>query len=65
MWYGHSLKPATACTWRFRTISDFEFQFLAPIVDPIIGDFFIDNVANKTLRCMKAYLEAQSDRVTA
>jgi ribosome-associated toxin RatA of RatAB toxin-antitoxin module len=38
---------------------------LAPIVDPIIGDFFIRNVANKTLHCMKQYVEAQANRVTA
>jgi hypothetical protein len=36
---------------------------LAPIIDPIIGDFFIRNVANKTLRWMKAYVEARSDKV--
>jgi polyketide cyclase/dehydrase/lipid transport protein len=43
----------------------FRIPMLAPIVDPIIGDFFIRNVANKTLRCMKAYLEARSDKVPA
>jgi ribosome-associated toxin RatA of RatAB toxin-antitoxin module len=43
----------------------FRIALLAPIVDPIIGDFFISNVANKTLRCMKAYLEARPDKVTA
>jgi ribosome-associated toxin RatA of RatAB toxin-antitoxin module len=43
----------------------FRIPVLAPIVDPIIGGFFVGNVANRTLRCMKAYLEAQSDRVTA
>ncbi len=43
----------------------FRIPALAPIVDPIIGDFFIHNVANKTLRCMKAYVEAQADKVTA
>ena len=35
----------------------FRIPFLAPIVDPIIGDFFIHNIANKTLRCMKDYVE--------
>ena len=30
---------------------------LAPLVDPIIGGFFIDNIANKTLRTFKAHLE--------
>src|SRR5215470_14080288 len=42
----------------------FRIPVLAPIVNPIIGDFFILNVANKTLRCMKAYLEATADKVT-
>ena len=44
------------------TIShDFRFRIpaLSPIVDPIIGDFFIHNIASKTLRCMKAYMEAR------
>ena len=35
----------------------FRIPALSPIVDPIIGDFFIHKIANKTLRCMKAYLE--------
>jgi ribosome-associated toxin RatA of RatAB toxin-antitoxin module len=43
----------------------FRVPALAPIVDPIIGDFFIGNVANKTLRCMKEYVEARANRVTA
>ena len=43
----------------------FRIPALAPIVNPIIGDFFIHEVANKTLRCMKAYLEASADKVTA
>jgi ribosome-associated toxin RatA of RatAB toxin-antitoxin module len=49
------------------TIShDLRFRIapLTPIVSPIIGDFFIHNIANKTLRCMKAYLEARSAKVT-
>ncbi|HEY6229390.1 MAG TPA: SRPBCC family protein [Verrucomicrobiae bacterium] len=44
---------------------NFRFRPLAPIMEPIIGDFFIGNVANKTLRCMKAYVEAQANAVTA
>jgi ribosome-associated toxin RatA of RatAB toxin-antitoxin module len=44
---------------------NFRVKFLAPIADKIIGDFFIGNVANKTLRCMKAYVEALANRVTA
>jgi coenzyme Q-binding protein COQ10 len=43
----------------------FRVPALAPIVDPIIGDFFIHNVANKTLRCMKDYVEARANRVNA
>ncbi len=43
----------------------FRIPPLAPIVDLIIGDFFIHNIANKTLRCMKAYVEAQANKVTA
>ena len=41
-------------------VHDLEFRvpMLAPIFDPIIGDFFTHNVANKTLRCMKSYLES-------
>ena len=36
---------------------NFRIPFLAPIADRIIGGFFIDNIANKTLRCMKLHLE--------
>jgi hypothetical protein len=43
----------------------FRIRALAPIVDLVIGDFFIHGVANKTLRCMKAYVEAKANRVTA
>ena len=43
----------------------FRIPALSPIVDPIIGDFFIHNIASKTLRCMKAYVEARADKVTA
>jgi hypothetical protein len=43
----------------------FRIPLLAPFVDPIIGDFFIYSVANKTLRCMKAYVEGKADRVAA
>ena len=43
----------------------FRIPALAPIVDPIIGDFFIHHVANKTLRCMKAYIEAGANKVAA
>jgi ribosome-associated toxin RatA of RatAB toxin-antitoxin module len=43
----------------------FRIPVLALFVDPIIGDFFIHNVANKTLHCMKAHVEAGADKVTA
>jgi ribosome-associated toxin RatA of RatAB toxin-antitoxin module len=43
----------------------FRIPALSPIVNPIIGDFFIHNIANKTLRCMKAYVEAGANKVTA
>ena len=44
---------------------DFRVKVLAPLADKIIGDFFIHNIANKTLRCMKAYVEARANRITA
>ena len=75
----HHLKAWTKgmrVVWTFSEISDgvlvtishdlrFRIPILAPIVDPIIGDFFIRNVANKTLRCMKGYVEARANKVTA
>jgi ribosome-associated toxin RatA of RatAB toxin-antitoxin module len=45
--------------------SRFRVRALAPIVDLVIGDFFIHNIANKTLCCMKAYVEARANKVTA
>ncbi len=38
----------------------FRIPALAPIAEPIIGGFFIHHVANQTLRCMKAHLEARA-----
>jgi ribosome-associated toxin RatA of RatAB toxin-antitoxin module len=40
-------------------IHDLNFRFapLAPVANVIIGKFFIDHVASKTLRCMKSHLE--------
>jgi ribosome-associated toxin RatA of RatAB toxin-antitoxin module len=43
----------------------FRIPALAPIFDPLIGDFFIGHIANQTLRCMKAYVEDQAKPVTA
>jgi ribosome-associated toxin RatA of RatAB toxin-antitoxin module len=75
----HHLKAWTKgmrVVWTFSDTSDgvqvtilhdlrFRIPPLAPFVDPIIGDFFIYNVANKTLRCMKAYVEGKANKVTA
>ena len=44
---------------------NFPIPVLAPIMEAVIGDFFIGNVANKTLRCMKQYVEARTSTVTA
>jgi ribosome-associated toxin RatA of RatAB toxin-antitoxin module len=43
----------------------FRLPALAPIAEPIIGDFFIHHIANRTLQCMKAYLEAKGKKHTA
>lgn len=43
----------------------FRVKILAPIADKIIGDFFIHHIANETLRCMKSYIEANTNKVTA
>jgi uncharacterized membrane protein len=40
---------------------NFRVPALAPVMEPIIGDFFIGHVANRTLRCMKAYLESRNE----
>jgi ribosome-associated toxin RatA of RatAB toxin-antitoxin module len=45
--------------------SRFRIRALAPIVDLVVGDFFIHNIANKTLRCMKAYVEEGANRIAA
>lgn len=39
---------------------NFRVRALAPLMEPIIGDFFIGHVANRTLQCMKAHLESRS-----
>jgi ribosome-associated toxin RatA of RatAB toxin-antitoxin module len=51
---------------RVEILHDLNFSIpaLSPIMEPIIGNFFIGNVANKTLRCMKAYVEAQAQQIT-
>ncbi len=52
----------TADGIRVEILHDMRFRIpaLAPIAEPIIGDFFIGNIANKTLRCMKSYVETRS-----
>ncbi len=42
----------------------FRVPFLAPIAEPIIGDFFIHHVAAQTLRAMKEHVEASGVRVS-
>ncbi len=75
----HHLKAWTksmSVVWTFKTIPNgvlveilhdlrFRFRALAPIAEPIIGNFFTSNIANKTLHCMKAYLESQGKMVAA
>ncbi len=52
---------------RVEIAHDLKFRVpaLAPLMDPIIGDFFIHHVANKTLHCMKDYVEARAQEVEA
>ena len=52
-----SVVNAVRCAVEIQHELNFRVHFLAPIADWIIGGFFIDNIANKTLRCMKAHLE--------
>ena len=75
----HHLKAFTKgmrVVWTFHETPDgvrveilhelnFRIRALALIMEPIIGDFFIGNVANKTLRCMKEYVEAKANPVNA
>jgi ribosome-associated toxin RatA of RatAB toxin-antitoxin module len=44
---------------RVSIIHDLHFRYstLAPLAEPIIGDFFIGHIANQTLKHMKAHLE--------
>ncbi len=45
---------------RIVHVLKFRIPVLAPFVDPLIGGFFIDNIANKTLRSFKTHLEANA-----
>jgi len=44
---------------------NFRVTVLAPLAEPIIGDFFIHHIANRTLQCMKAYLETKGKNCAA
>jgi ribosome-associated toxin RatA of RatAB toxin-antitoxin module len=75
----HHLKAVTKgmrVVWTFQDVPTgvlveithdlaFRVNFLAPITDKIIGDFFIHNIASKTLHSMRSYLEAVRNKVTA
>ena len=43
----------------------FRVNFLASIAGKFIGDFFIQDIASKTLRCMKSYVEASGNELAA
>ena len=72
----HHLKAWTKgmrVVWSFKETPDgilveimhelrFRNRALAPMAEPIIGNFFIHHIAGKTLACMKAYLESAEDR---
>ena len=75
----HHLKAFTKgmeVVWTFRDTADgvlveirhdmaFRIPAFAPLADRIIGGFFIHHVANKTLHCMKAYVEATANQRAA
>jgi ribosome-associated toxin RatA of RatAB toxin-antitoxin module len=75
----HHLKAFTKgmrVVWTFQEVADgvlveikhdlaFRVKILALIADKIIGDFFIHHIANETLRCMKSYVEASTNKVIA
>ena len=49
---------------RVEIVHDLRFRWplFAPLANRIIGNFFIDNIANKTLRHMKAHVEERVAR---
>jgi len=75
----HHLKAWTKgmrVVWTFQETPDgvlvgimhdlkFRVNLFAPVADKMIGDFFIHSIANKTLRCMKAYVETRENKVAA
>src|SRR5260370_8424056 len=44
---------------------NFRVPVLSPLAEPIIGDFFIHHIANRTLQCMKTYLETKGKNCAA
>ena len=52
--------PADPGAVRVEILHDMNFRFppLAPLADRVIGNFFIEHVANQTLRCFKEHLES-------
>jgi ribosome-associated toxin RatA of RatAB toxin-antitoxin module len=52
---------------RVEIMHDLKFRVpaLAPLMEPIIGGFFIHHVANKTLHCMKDYVESRAKEAVA
>ena len=44
---------------------NFRVRVLAALAEPIIGDFFIHHIANRTLQCMKMYLETKRKNCAA
>ena len=75
----HHLKAWTKgmrVVWTFKETSngvlveilhDMQFRIrpLAPLAEKIIGGFFIQHVASKTLHCIKVYLEGKEQTVAA
>src|SRR5438034_9428421 len=75
----HHLKAFTkgmSVVWTFQETSagvlvqiahdlNFRVPVLAPLAEPIIGDFFIHHIANRTLQCMKMYLETKGTNCAA
>ena len=52
---------------RVEILHDMKFRIpaLAPLAEKIIGGFFIENIANKTLRAMRNYLETAKNAKNA
>ena len=75
----HHLKAFTKgmfVVWTFKEtpagvlveiVHDLNFRVapLAPLAEAIVGDFFIHHIANRTLQCMKTYLETKGTNCAA